>query len=120
MKTKTYMTRAFSFLLALTLCIPMLLAFAAPAFAAAGQIAFSLGTSACQGNLSSYSLPAHNSKVSVGQQLYINVAATSDKKLRTIEAYVSVNGGAYTLVGRETAQNYIRWAAFGISPPCEQ
>lgn len=115
MKTKTHMTRTLSFLLALTLCIPMLLAFAAPASAATSQISFGIGTSACQGNLSSYSLPAHNSKVYVGRKIYINVAATSDIMLKTIEAYVS-NGGNYALVGRETARNYLRWSAFEYTP----
>ena len=116
MKTKTHMTRTLSFLLALALCIPMLLALATPAFAATSQIVFSLGTSACHGNLSSYSLPAHNSKVSVGQQLYINVAATSDIKLKSIEAYISVNGGAYTLAGTDSAVNYMRWTYFKYQP----
>ena len=116
MKTKTHMTRTLSFLLALTLCILMHFALATPVSAATSQIAFSLGTSACQGNLSSYSLPAHQSTVSVGQKLYINVAATSDIMLKTIEAYVSVNGGTYTLAGRSTAQNYMRWAYFEYTP----
>ena len=114
MKTKTH-NRVLSFLLALTLCIPMFLVLTAPASAATSQIAFSLSTSACQGNLSTYSLPAHNSKVYVGQKIYINVAATSDIMLKTIEAYVS-NGGNYALVGRETARNYLRWSAFEYTP----
>lgn len=116
MKTKTHKTRALSFLLALTLCIPMLLALAAPASAATSRISFGIGTNACQGNLSSYSFPAHKSTVSVGQQLYINVAATSDIKLKSIEAYISANGGAYTLVGKEVANNYMRWACFKYRP----
>ena len=114
MKTKTY--RTLSFLLAIAMCVPVLLGLTAPASAATSQICFGLGTSACQGNLSTYSLPAHNSKVSVGQTLYINVAATDDIMLKTIESYVSVNGGAYALVGRETARNYLRWSAFEYTP----
>lgn len=113
MKTKTH--RILSFLIAIAMCVPMFLGLTAPASAATSQIAFTLSTSACQGNLSTYSLPAHNSKVSVGQALYINVAATSDIMLKTIEAYVG-NGGNYTLVGRETARNYLRWSAFEYIP----
>lgn len=117
MKTKTNMTRALSFILALALCVPMLLALTSPASAATSQISYGLGTSACQGNLNSgYSFPAHKSTVSVGQQLYINVAATSDIKLKSIEAYISVNGGSYTLVGKETATNYLRWSSFSYKP----
>lgn len=118
MKIRTYTTQALSFLLALALCVPMLLALAAPASAATttSRISYGFGISACKGNLSDYIFPAHNSKVSVGQQLYINVAATSDKKLKTIEAYVSSNGGAYTLVGKESASNYMRWAYFPYKP----
>lgn len=116
MKTKTVHIRALHALLALALSLPMLLTLLAPASAATSRIAFNVSTSACQGNLSSYALPSKVSTAAVGQQLYINVAATSDLRLKSIEAYASVNGGAYTLVGRETANNYLRWASFGYRP----
>lgn len=118
MKTKSRLTKTFSFFLTLALCVPMFLALAAPASAATttSRISFGLGTSACKGNRSDCTFPAHNSKVSVGQQLYINVAATSDIKLKSIEAYTSVNSEEYTLVGRETATNYMRWAYFPYEP----
>lgn len=113
---KSSMTRFLSFLLTLTLCIPMLFALTSPASAANSRILFGVGTSACQGNLSSCNFPSHQSTVTAGQQLYVNVAATSDIKLKTIEAYVSENGGGYSLVGRETARNYLRWATFAYTP----
>lgn len=115
-QNKIRMTRLCSFLLTLALCIPMLFALGSPAAAADSEILFSVGTSACVGNLSNYCLPDHQTAVSAGQQLYINLAATEDIKLKTIEAYVSVNGGAYSLVGRETARNYLRWATFAYTP----
>lgn len=98
------------------LALMLMLSLAVQAAAATSQISYSLSTSACQGNLSSYSLPAHQSTVSVGQKLYINVAATSDIQLKTIEAYVSENYEIYTLVGRSTAQNYMRWTYFEYTP----
>lgn len=116
MKTKSRLTRTLSFLLSLALCVPMLLALAAPASASSSRTSFGIGTSPCQGNLSSCSFPAHQSSVCVGQQLYVNVAATSNIKLKTIEAYISMNGGGYTLVGQETARNYLRWATFKYTP----
>ena len=118
MKTRTHtpLARVLSFLLTLALCVPMLLSLASPASAADSRIIFGIGTTACQGNLSSYSFPACTSTASTGNQLYINVAATSDIKLKSIEAYASVNNGSYILVGRETAQNYLRWSSFPYQP----
>ena len=94
----------------------MLFALAIPVSAASSQIGRNISTTACKGNLSDYSLPASVSTASAGQKLYINVAATSDIKLKSIEAYVSVNGGSYTLIGKETANNYMRWAYFSYTP----
>lgn len=116
MKTKSRLTKTLSFLLSLALCVPMLLALTAPASASGSRAMYNVSYSACSANLSASALPAGISKASTGQQLYINVAATSDIKLKTIEAYASVNGGDYTLVGRETANNYMRWASFGYRP----
>lgn len=116
MKTKSRLNKTFSFFLALTLCVPMLLALAAPASASSGRAMYNISYTACSANLSAAALPAGISQASAGQQLYINVAATSDIRLKTIEAYVSVNGGEYTLAGRETATSYMRWASFGYLP----
>lgn len=107
-----YTKRAMSLLLALVL----VLALAAPAMAASGKFAVGVGTTACKGNLSDYSFPAEISTASTGQKLYINAAATTDIKLKSIEAKVSVNGGSYTSVGKETAKNYIRWSSFPYTP----
>lgn len=112
MKTKTCLTK----ILALVLCVPMLLALAVPAFASGGRIEFNTSYSPCTGNLSVSALPSDVSNASVGRTIYINVAATSDIRLKSIEVYVSVNGGDYTLAGRETARNYMRWAAFSYQP----
>lgn len=116
MKTKTVNIRVLSFLLTLALGLPMFLALLAPASAASSRILSNVSTGACRGNLSSYALPASTGKAAVGQQLYVNVAATSDLRLKSIEAYASVNGGAYALIGKETANNYLRWASFGYRP----
>lgn len=117
MKPKSPMTRTLSFLLALAMCVPMLFALTSSASAASSQILYGLGTNAGRGNLNSgYSFPAHKSTVSVGEQLYINVAATEDIKLKSIEAYIAMNNGPYTLVGKETATNYLRWSSFSYKP----
>lgn len=112
MKIKTHLVR----ILALALCIPMLLALALPASASGGQILYNVSYSACTQNLSAGPLPEGLSEASAGRTVYINVAATSDIKLKSIEAYVSVNGGGYTLAGRETANNYMRWSSFAYQP----
>ena len=117
MKTKTFMSRTLIFFLALAMCVPMMLfALATPVSAASSQIGRNISTTACKGNLSDYNLPVSISTASTGQQLYVNVAATSDIKLKSIEVYVSINGGSYSLVGKETANNYMRWAYFPYKP----
>ena len=116
MKIKSRLKKTLSFFLTLALCIPVLLALSAPASASSGRIMYNVSYTACSSNLSAAALPAGLSQASAGQQLYINVAATSDIRLKTIEAYVSVNGGEYALAGRETANSYMRWASFGYRP----